>query len=186
MDQVASNIAKNVKQLRDARSLSQEQLAKLSGIPRTTWSNLESGDANPTVQVLLKVAATLQVSLGELLGSPRETCQFFPAAGLQTRRRGDAFIRKLLPEGIPGVEFDRMELSAGSRMAGIPHRTGTREYLTCERGIIELAVTGEKYQLSPGDVVVFRGDQKHSYANVGKDNAVGFSVVMFAPPNQWA
>lgn len=181
MAHVASNIAKNMKQLREARNFSQEQLAKLSGIPRPTWSNLESGDANPTVQVLLRVAMALQVSLDELVGSPREACQFFPAEKLAVRRRGDAFIRKLLPEGIPGVEFDRIELVPGSRMSGIPHRTGTREYLTCERGLIELAVTGERYRLNPGDVVVFRGDQKHSYANVGKDKAVGFSVVMLAP-----
>lgn len=166
-----------------ARNLSQEQLARISGIPRPTWSNLESGTANPTIQVLLKVAATLQVSLDELIGEPREACKFFSAESLPIQRRGEAFIRKLLPEGIPGVEFDRVEIAPGTRMAGIPHRVGTREYLTCDRGTIELAVTGEKYRLSPGDVVVFRGDQKHSYVNVGKDKAIGFSVVMLTPPS---
>ena len=182
MDNVAANIAKNIKQLREARSLSQDKLAKLSGIPRPTWSNLESGAANPTIHVLLKVAATLQVSLDELIGAPREACQFFPSDKLPIQRRADAFIRKLLPEAIPGVEFDRVEIAPGARMVGIPHRTGTKEFLTCERGTIELAVTGEKYRLSPGDVVVFRGDQRHSYRNVGKDKAVGFSVVMLTPP----
>jgi quercetin dioxygenase-like cupin family protein len=150
--------------------------------PMNPWSNLESGDANPTIQVLVKVAAALEVSLDELIGYPRETCQFFPAEKLPIQKRGDAFIRKLLPEGIPGVEFDRLEIAPGTRLAGLPHRVGTREYLTCERGMIELVVTGEKYRLNPGDVVVFRGDQKHSYLNVGKDKAIGFSVVMLAPP----
>lgn len=182
MDNVAANIAKNIRQLREARNLSQDQLAKISGIPRPTWSNLESGAANPTIGVLLKVAASLQVSLDELIGAPREACQFFPAEKLPIQRRGEAFIRKLLPEGLPSVEFDRVEIAPGARMAGIPHRTGTREYLTCERGTIELAVSGERYRLDPGDVVVFRGDQKHSYANIGRDKAVGFSVVMLTPP----
>ena len=179
-DRVASNIARNIKQLRDARGLSQDQLAKLAGIPRPTWSNLESGDANPTIAVLLKVVHAFQISLEELIGAPRESCQFYPAKSLQSQRRGEASIRKLLPEGLPGVEFDRIDLAPGARFAGIPHRSGTREYLTCERGIIRLSVTGESYLLSPGDVVVFRGDQKHSYANPERAQAIGFSVVLLA------
>ena len=58
----ASHLARNIRALREARGLSQAQLAKLSGIPRPTWANLESGAANPTLAVLLKVSATLQVS----------------------------------------------------------------------------------------------------------------------------
>ena len=90
-------------------------------------------------------------------------------------------LRKLLPDKLPGIEFDRIELPTATRMAGVPHRTGTREYLTCEQGAIELAVAGEKYRVGSGDVVVFRGDQRHSYTNHERGTAVGFSVVMLAP-----
>lgn len=183
MDLLASNIAKNIRQLRETRGLSQEQLSKLSGVPRPTWSNLESGTANPTVQVLLKVAGALQISLDELIATPRSPCQFFPADKLVVQRRGEASIRKLLPDRLPGVEFDRIELAPGARLGGIPHLTGTREYLTCERGSIELAITGDRHVLKPGDVVVFRGDQKHSYLNAGDNIAVAFSVVMISSPN---
>ena len=60
-----------------------------------------------------------------------------------------------------------MELPPGARMAGVPHTPGTREYLTCERGTVELAVAGERYRLDEGDVVSFRGDQRHGYHNPG-------------------
>ena len=66
-------------------------------------------------------------------------------------------------------------------MTGIPHTPGTREYLTCERGVIELAVSGRAWTLDPGDVVVFRGDQKHGYRNPGRGVAVAYSVIAFAP-----
>ena len=55
-----------------------------------------------------------------------------------------------------------MVLPPGARMAGVPHTPGTREYLTCERGTVELAVAGERYTLAEGDVVSFRGDQRHA------------------------
>ena len=41
-----------------------------------------------------------------------------------------------------------------------------------------LAVAGEQWRVGPGDVLVFRGDQRHSYTNPGRDPAVGYSVVL--------
>ena len=59
-----------------------------------------------------------------------------------------------------------MELLPGAQIAGVPHTAGTREYLTCERGRIELVASGERWELSPGDALVFRGDQRHGYRNL--------------------
>ncbi|HEU4387861.1 MAG TPA: cupin domain-containing protein, partial [Blastocatellia bacterium] len=78
-------------------------------------------------------------------------------------------------------ELDRMELPPGSQMIGVPHRMGTREYLACESGRVELVVSGERHELLPGDVVVFRGDQKHSYANKGAKEAVAYSAIVLGP-----
>jgi quercetin dioxygenase-like cupin family protein len=97
------------------------------------------------------------------------------------RRRGTVTIRKLLPETIAGLELERMELPPGASMAGVPHTTGTREYLTCERGQLRLSAGGASWTLEPGDVVVFRGDQKHGYQNSGSSTAIAYSVVAFAP-----
>ena len=66
-------------------------------------------------------------------------------------------------------------------MVGVPHTAGTREYLTCERGRIELVASGERWTLGPGDMLVFRGDQRHTYRNLDlKKASVAMSVVCFA------
>ncbi len=180
MDTSATNLAENVKRLREARRLSQEQIAKVAGLPRPTWSSLESGSSNPTLAVLQKAAAALQVSIEELIGPPRTACQLFRASETPTRRRGNALTRALIPESIPGLDISRMELPPGGRMNGTPHTPGTREYLTCESGRLELAASGEVWQLEPGDTLVFRGDQRHTYRNPGKRTAIGISVVCFS------
>jgi quercetin dioxygenase-like cupin family protein len=75
-----------------------------------------------------------------------------------------------------------MELKPGGQLAGVPHTAGTREYLTCERGRIELVASGEHWELAPGDALVFRGDQRHSYRNLDdRRPAVAITVVCFAP-----
>jgi transcriptional regulator with XRE-family HTH domain len=181
---VADHIAANVRALRIARGLTQAQLSKIAGLPRATWANLESGMANPTISVLVRVSTALQVSLEELVSPPRATAKHFPAATLPTRTRGTVSVRKLLPDPIPGLEIDRMDLPARGRMVGVPHRAGTREYLTCEAGEIVLVASGERYVLKEGDVVVFRGDQPHSYLNESSRAAVGYSVIAIAPASE--
>ncbi len=177
----AANLGANLRALREARGFSQAQISRIAGVPRPTWTNLESGEANPTLAVLVKVAESLQVRLEELLSPPRAVARHYPAGTLPMRTKGTVSVRKLLPEHLAGLDIERMEFPAGAHMAGVPHTAGTREYLTCETGAIELAVAGTSYRLTPGDVVVFRGDQKHGYRNRAKGTSIAYAVVAFAP-----
>jgi XRE family transcriptional regulator, regulator of sulfur utilization len=177
---LAVRLADNIRQLREARGLTQEQMAKLSGIPRATWGHLESGGANPTLAVLDRVATAMQVPLEELTAAPRASGRLYRKDALGARKQGDGIVRKLLPDPIPGMTIERMEIPARGRITGVPHMPGTREYLTCETGEIVLAAGGEQWRLAAGDVVVFKGDQRHSYTNPGSRAAVGYSVVILA------
>jgi transcriptional regulator with XRE-family HTH domain len=180
-DDLAGRLARNVRELRQARGFTQEQMAKLAGLPRATWSNLESGTGNPTLTVLHAVCTAFQVSLEEIVAEPRANARLYPKGSLPDRIRGAVRVSSLLPDKIPGMQIERLELPVGSRMVGVPHTPGTREYLSCESGELELVASGEAFRMSEGDAVVFRGDQKHSYANVGRKIAIGYSVVMLRP-----
>jgi transcriptional regulator with XRE-family HTH domain len=177
---LAVRLARNVRLLREARGATQGQMARIAGMPRATWGHLETGAANPTLAVLDRVATALQVPLEELTASPRASGRLYPRAALRTRKQGDGQVRQLLPDPIPGMLIDHMEIPPGGRIPGVPHMPGTREYFTCESGLVTVAVGGEAWPVSPGDVLVFRGDQRHSYANRGRTAAVGYSVVLFA------
>ncbi len=181
MADTGANLAANARRLREARGLSQARMAALSGLPRPTWASLESGSANPTLAVLSRAAASLSVSIEELIGPPRTAARLFSASEVRTRKRQSARLRPLLPEAIPGLEISRLELEPGGHLNGIPHTPGTREYLTVETGRIELVASGERWQLGPGDSLVFRGDQRHTYRNLESTRAsVAISVVCFA------
>lgn len=175
---LAIRLAANLRHLREARGLTQAQMAHLAGLPRATWGHLETGAANPTLLVLDKAATALQVPIEELTSAPRSTGRLYPKDTLRVRRQGDGAVRQLLPDPIPGVLIDRMEIPPGGRIPGVPHMPGTREYFTCESGEFALAVGGEQWKVTPGDVLAFRGDQRHSYRNKGSRPAVGYSVVL--------
>lgn len=184
IERLAANLGANLRYVRRQRGLTQDQVARLCGVPRSTVSHLETGAANPTLSVLAQVAMALQLPIEELVSTPRARLQIFPRGSLPVEVRGSghqARVQSLLPDPIPGMTIDRIELPAGVRMPGIPHRPGTREYLACERGRLTLWAAGESMPLSPADVVAFQGDQPHSYHNEGREVAVGFSVVTLAP-----
>jgi transcriptional regulator with XRE-family HTH domain len=180
-DDLSARLGKNIKELRLARGFTQEQIAKLAEVPRATWANLESNAANPTLAVLHRAAVALQVPLEELVAAPRADAKLYPKGSLPARSRGDVAVQSLLPDKIPGMLMERIELPPRARLVGVPHTAGTREYLTCERGEIDLVASGETFKLREGDVVVFRGDQRHSYLNAGSKEAIGYSVVMLKP-----
>jgi transcriptional regulator with XRE-family HTH domain len=181
MDDPSAHLASNVRFVRERRGLTQAQLAKVSGVPRSTIANLETGAANPTLSVLTRIARALELSVEELLSAPRGRLEVFRKGRLATamRARGKARVDKLLPHPIPGMEIDRIELAPGARMAGVPHRPGTAEYLCCERGRLTLHTGGERVELEVGDVAAFAGDQAHGYHNESDVPAIGFSVVAF-------
>lgn len=59
-------LAENVRTLRKARQLSQEELAAVVEIDQTDVSHIENARANPTVIVLERLAQALDVTLPEL------------------------------------------------------------------------------------------------------------------------
>ncbi len=182
MAEHALHLARNLRELRETRGLSQTALARKAGIPRATWTQLESGEANPTLAVLTAAATALGVRIEELLSVPVVEATLYRRDSLPVRNPGQARVRRLLPEPLRETEIERFELPAGGRFAGVPHPRGTREYLTCEAGVVALTVAGARFTLEPGDVVVFRGDQRHGYENAGSGPAVGYSVVLLATP----
>ena len=81
------HLGRNIQTLREARGRTQQQIARIAGIPRATWANLESGGANPTLAVLIKVAQALQVRLEELIEPPRRTGRLYRVAELPWREK---------------------------------------------------------------------------------------------------
>lgn len=182
LEQLSKNLASNLRYLRTRSGLTQVRLAERAGVPRSTLANLETGSGNPTLAVLASIGAALHVTLEELLSAPRGLGRLYPKGSLSIEKRGrSVVVADLLPDPIPGMEINRMELLPGGKLPGVPHRPGAREYLYCEQGELVLVVHGERFELKAGDVCVFRGDQPHSYANTGSTKAIGIGVVTIAP-----
>lgn len=180
--QVASHLSRNLVSLRHVRSLTQGALAKAAGVPRSTVANLESGKGNPSLSVLLKVAASLDVPLEELLASPRAKVRKWARSELASRSGGRGVaLRPLITERMPDELLNVMDFAPGGSMRGSPHLPGTREFFTCLNGEVTIFVAGDRYDLEAGDVLAFPGNLPHSYRNPDTNRpAQGVSAVILA------
>lgn len=145
MSEAAEYLAENLRATRRQRRWSQAQLSDRSGVPRSTIANIETGAGNPSLSNLVRLAGALSVGIEELLARPRTACKLIRAADVpvQRRSRGRVLIHKLLPERVRGLEIDRMEFAAGASMGGTPHTAGTKEYLCCLDGRVQVLVEGQ-------------------------------------------
>lgn len=181
---LASAIGARVRQERQARRWTLDQLAEAAGVSRRMLVNVEQGATNPSVGTLLRLSDALGVGLPALVEPPepkplRVTRQGEGAA-LWT---GEAGGRGLLVAGTEPpdvVELWDWSLGVGDRHRSEPHAPGTRELLQVREGTVTVEVAGESVTLAPGDAISFPGDVQHAYGNRGTEPA-SFSLAVYEP-----
>ncbi|WP_412731042.1 helix-turn-helix domain-containing protein [Dyella aluminiiresistens] len=71
-DQVRHQLARNIRNLRRSKRLSQEQLALNADVDRTYVSQIERAIGNPSLLVLCKLGLVLNVDIGALLDADKK------------------------------------------------------------------------------------------------------------------
>ncbi len=72
-EQELKKLGRKIKELRKARDLSQQELARRAGIGRVTLSRLENGKQSPRFQTVTAIAGTLDITLQKLIIPGDET-----------------------------------------------------------------------------------------------------------------
>lgn len=183
-DAINEDLGRRVKKLRGDRGWSLEELAAASGVSRSMLSEIERKRANPTLSVTYRIARAFGLSLQDLIESADS------ASTIQTIRatdRAQVFrkdeqcqIRTLSPLNLEkDVEFYELRLPPGGTLCSQPHVDGTREFLTVEKGDVELRSGNSTETLAKGDSATYRADVPHAIANTTKYEAVLFLVVIY-------
>ncbi|WP_439670787.1 HTH cro/C1-type domain-containing protein [Cupriavidus necator] len=71
--ELKSRLSENIKRFRKAKGFAQERLGLEAGVDRTLVSKIERQIANPTLEILAKLASQLDVTVVDLLSPVRPT-----------------------------------------------------------------------------------------------------------------
>lgn len=185
IEPIAQVLCEKVKGLRKDRGWTLESFATISGVSRSMLSQIERGQANPTLAVACKIAQAFSISVGELVNEP------WTASAIEVIRRDDpAFlyrndsdckIRTLSPLNMEkSIEFYELSINIGAELKSAAHFEGAREFITVEKGAVEITAGVDDNRLSAGDSAHYRGDLAHSIKNIGEEEAVCFLVVSYS------
>jgi transcriptional regulator with XRE-family HTH domain len=188
MDQNAAALAfaigVRVKQERQNRRWTLDQLAEAAELSRRMVVNVEQGAVNPSVGTLLKISDALGIGLPALVEPPRPK-------PVKVTRRGDGATLWSSESGGRGVlvagttppnvvELWDWTLGPEDVHKSEAHAPGTRELLHVQEGTVTVEVEDQSFTLDAGDAVAFPGDVAHSYANPSTQPA-RFSLAVFEP-----
>lgn len=181
---LAGAIGIRVKQERQARRWTLDQLADAAAVSRRMVINVEQGAANPSVGILLRISDALGVGLPALVEPPQETpvkvTRRGEGAALWTGEAGGRGVLVAGTEGPDVVELWDWTLAPGDRHSSDAHSARTQELVQVQEGEIEVTVGDRSVTLEAGDAVSFPGDVAHSYGNAGTGGA-RFSLAVFEP-----
>jgi quercetin dioxygenase-like cupin family protein len=149
-------------------------LTAATGHPPAAWGGVAAGERlglDCLAWRTLVAACDVSIASGSPMG------RLYRAADLPVRVTRDVEFRAVLPDPLPGMTFERLAFPPHTRVTGVPHTPGSREYLVCERGRVVLTTENSRWELEAGDVVVYRGDQSHGYNNPYDEPAVAYTLI---------
>jgi len=174
-----------VRELRKKKGWTLEELSAACGVSRSMLSEIERGNANPTLAVAFRIAGAFSMSLGDLVDVPAlaRKIDVIRADDRAYHYRSDKNIRirTLSPLRLEkSVEYYEVTLRPGGVLSSSPHFEGARELITVQSGAVRVSSDGENAELLRGDSAHYAADVPHAIKNASKEDAVVFLVVTYA------
>lgn len=184
--EVGEAIGARVRQHRNGRGWTLDELASRSGVSRRQLVTIEGGDSNPSIATLLRLSDALGIGLPALVDMQQPHASTITPAGqapvLWTGSHGGQASLVAGTEPPDVVELWDWTLHPGEQHQSEAHTPGTRELVHIIQGQIELTIGEHTDRLDTGAAAAFHGDIPHGYAN--PPDATGparFSLAVYQP-----
>jgi DNA-binding XRE family transcriptional regulator len=167
-DDVLSHVSTNIKRFRLAARLSQEALAKASGLSRRLLINLEAGDTNISLGKLASLAQALGVEFGAIVADPSANTQRIA----EVMWRGENTSMATLLGSAPTRSSAGMSawvLDVGDSYPAEPDPPGQYELIFVYEGRLHLSKDDGDVMVNVQDFVIFSSAQNYSYRNAGHE-----------------
>lgn len=182
---VEEDLGKAVRELRERARLTLRALAARTGFSASFLSQVENGQASPSISSMEKIATALGVSLGEFFLSTEVRVTGVVRAGshpVLTSQWSKAQV-VALGSGHPGMRLEPMQvtLDPGGSSAKAATASPLEEFALVLAGKVILTLDDEEQELTPGDSVTIAPGVARRWHNAGETPA-NVVMVRVRPP----
>ncbi|MFF8371838.1 helix-turn-helix domain-containing protein [Streptomyces lydicus] len=175
--QFVTRIGGRIRALRQQRGWSVQRLAEASELSRRMLTQIELGQANPSLGTVDRVARALDTDFAAL-ALPEGDAADAEVEGTVVWQAPDGSQALLLgATQEPRAELWRWTLSPGGRYDAEPDRLGAQEIHHVLAGRLTLTLQAGPQVLAPGQSAVIASDQEYAYLNEGAEPVVFVRVV---------
>ncbi|MGL1958543.1 MAG: XRE family transcriptional regulator [Colwellia sp.] len=173
-------ISEGIKRLRSQHKLTQTKLAQMADVPRATLANMEGNQSNPSINLVIKVAQALGVSVDDLISNKQSAHVTevdrvdMPVLHLD---EGKFTSTRTSPISTQNLQMSDITMTSNCYCKGVPHPEGSSELFLCLKGIATVEVQGEKFTVKAGNLIYFHGHLPHYYGNEGMETVHAVAIV---------
>lgn len=170
MKQSIDAVASNLKNMREERGLSLDQLSEITDVSKSMLRQIETGKSSPTISTIWKIANGLHISFTALLRKNEvkaEVRSFKESQGL-TAMEDHYRLYPLIPFD-PAMPFETyyFEIDPETSFKGEPHKGNVTEYVFVTEGTLEMILEDKSYTINSGEFLQFHADCDHTYKCIG-------------------
>ncbi|MYU22681.1 cupin domain-containing protein [Streptomyces sp. SID8352] len=171
-----------LRELRHTRGLTLRELAGEAGVSAALLSQIENGNADPSVATLRKLAGVFDSDIAALFSEPNAPMVHISRPGtrsLLSAPQGRITYERLTP-GRGDLEVLRANLAPGDVSSAEPWAHPSSECALVLSGTIVVEINEENHELLAGDSVTFDSRLPHRYLNTSREPAA--LVIAVTPP----
>jgi quercetin dioxygenase-like cupin family protein len=161
-------VSEIVRELRESRSLSVRTLAAKSGFSPSFISQIENGQASPSISSLEKIALALGVTLVEFFGASESNLASAIRAVDRPRLQSGwskAEIENLAGNGDSGLEPLLITIKPGGSSGKAPHSHLREQFVFLVAGSIVLWLEADREALHAGDAITIHAGRPYRWVN---------------------
>ncbi|CAH1666333.1 Transcriptional regulator with XRE-family HTH domain [Chelatococcus asaccharovorans] len=184
---VAASLGVRVRNQRKQLGLTLDEFAARSGVSRAMISKVERSEKSPTLSVLVRLAAGLNLTLSSLLGSQPDKSE------VSIIRMKDRVIFRDPESGFErhalsqidadnGVEILMHRIPAGQSSGVLPvYSIPTEKYVIVQEGELVVHLNDQDRLLGPGDTIHFEITTPYTFSNPGKMDCTYYVMLVRRP-----
>ncbi|WP_070967029.1 helix-turn-helix domain-containing protein [Vibrio sonorensis] len=159
-------IASTLHHERQRTGLSIAEVARRAGIAKSTLSQLENGQGNPSIETLWAICVVLDIPFSRLIEPPQPlTTVVRRGEGVSVTAEKANYMATLLAANPRGARRDLywLEVNPGEPRYSDPHNAGVIEHIVITHGRAKLGLNSDPQILEIGDYISYPGDQPHMF-----------------------
>ncbi|NHN83560.1 helix-turn-helix domain-containing protein [Acetobacter musti] len=166
---VLSHLGWNLRRLRKDAGMSQDALAKASGLSRRTIVSLEGGDTNISLASLDRLAEALGTNFVQMVSDPQAEPRRIRALAWRGRVAGSEGVLLGSVAARREAQLWLWSLGPGDSYHAEPDPPGWQEMTYVTEGTLRIDLGPETLTVAAGDFAIYSSAQAYSYVNIGED-----------------